>query len=177
MATQKWIADKDHSKIEFQVNYMKMIKVTGTFEDYDIKAESKDGDFSGGNISFVAKTKSINTGTDKRDEHLRSSDFFDTSKYSEIIFKSTKYEKEDKNSFKLTGDLTIKDKTKKVTLNGKFNGTSTDPWSNERAGFTLKIKINRKDWGVDWNETLDDGGMMASNKVKIICEVLLKHAS
>lgn len=177
MATQKWNADKDHSKIEFHVKYMTMIKVTGTFKEYEIEAKSKEGDFSDGNISFVAKTKSINTGTDKRDEHLKSSDFFDASKYPEITFQSTKYEKEDKHSFKLTGDLTIKGKTKKVTLDGKHKGISTDPMGNEKAGFSLKVKINRKDWGMDWNETLDTGGVIASNEVKITCEVLLNHAS
>ncbi len=176
MATQKWIADTDHSEIKFRVKHMMITNVTGRFNDFKIEAYSEGEDFSDGTVTFVAKTESIDTDNDKRDEHMRSSDFFEVSKYPEIRFKSTKYEKKDKNSFKLTGDLTIKDKTNSVTLDGELGGIAKDPWGNEKAGFSLEGKINRKDWGLNWNASLEAGGVLVSDEVKISCEVQLVHA-
>ncbi len=176
MAIQKWIADKDHSEIKFRLKHMMITNVTGHFKDFEIEASSEGDDFSSGTISFVAKAATIDTDNDKRDEHLRSSDFFDVENHPELRFKSTKYDKKDKNTFKLTGDLTIKGKTEKVTLDGEFAGIAKDPWGNEKAGFSLEGKINRKDWGLNWNASLEAGGVLVSDEVKIACEVQLTRA-
>jgi len=122
---------------------------------------------------------SIDTGEKKRDEHLKSADFFDIEKNKKITFISDSFEKSGKdNLYNLSGNLTIKGVTRKIKLDVEFGGIMKDPYGNEKAGFTINGKINRKDWGLTWNAALDSGVVMVSDEVSINCEVeLLKQKS
>lgn len=173
MAKQKWTVDKDHSEIKFKVRHMKITNVSGNFTDFDVNAETEDEDFSKADISFSAKASSIDTDNEKRDEHLKSEDFFDAENHPEISFKASGYEKTDDDSFKLKGDLTMKGKTNEVILEGEFGGIGKDPWGNTKAGFSLEGKIDRTDFGLNWNQTLEAGGVLVGKEVKIMCEVQL----
>jgi len=116
---------------------------------------------------------SINTGSADRDTHLKSPDFFDVDKYKEITFKSDKFAKVDDDTFVMTGDLTIKGISKKVSLDVEFGGLMTDPWGNEKAGFSLTGKINRKDWGLNWNAALETGGVLVGEEIRITADIEL----
>lgn len=117
---------------------------------------------------------SIDTGEKKRDEHLKSADFFDIEKNKKITFISDSFEKSGKdNLYNLSGNLTIKGVTRKIKLDVEFGGIMKDPYGNEKAGFTINGKINRKDWGLTWNAALDSGGVLVSDEVSINCEVEL----
>jgi polyisoprenoid-binding protein YceI len=120
---------------------------------------------------------SISTNNDQRDAHLRQSDFFETDKYPELEFKSTKVDTIDSESFTLYGDLTLKGITKPVQLNVEFNGVAKDPWGGERAGFLVTGKIKRSDWGVNFNAALETGGVVLGEEVKISSEIqMVKQA-
>ena len=116
----------------------------------------------------VIKTASVSTGTADRDAHLRSADFFDVDTFPEITFVSTSYDGDT-----LTGDLTIKGVTKPVTLDVEFNGVATDPWGNDKAAFEATGELNRTDWGLTWNANLEKGGVLVSEKIKLVIDVQL----
>lgn len=114
---------------------------------------------------------SINTNSDQRDGHLKSADFFDAENHKELSFKSTLFKKKDDDEYELRGLLTIKGISKEVSLDVDFGGINKDPWGNEKAGFSFKGKINRKDWGLNWNAALETGGVLVSEDVKISGEI------
>jgi len=119
-------------------------------------------------ISFKADINSVSTGNTQRDEHLKSADFFDAAKWPELSFKAVKYESVDNDgSYELYGDLTIRDVTKPVKLDVEFGGIIKDPWGNTRAGFSISGKINRKDFGLQWNVVTESGGIVVSDEVKV----------
>ena len=118
-------------------------------------------------IKAAIKTDSINTKNEQRDQHLKSGDFFDAANYPEINFVSTSIVKKSEDEFAVTGDLTIKDVTKPITLDVDFGGIAVDPWGNSKAGYTFSGKINRSDFGLTWNAALETGGVMVSEEVKI----------
>jgi polyisoprenoid-binding protein YceI len=121
-------------------------------------------------VEATLKAVSIDTRTEQRDQHLRSADFLNVELFPEIKFRSTRIEG-DKESFKLTGDLTIRDVTKPITLDIRFEGQQTDPWGGERVGFSGSGKIDRRDFGLTWNQALETGGVVVGNDVKINLEV------
>ena len=172
MSTTKWTLDPAHSEVAFKVKHMMISTVTGLITDYNVEAVSEGDDFSKAEVTFVGKLASINTGNEQRDTHLRSADFFDADKNSEVTFKSTSY-KRDGNDIKLTGNLTLHGVTKPITLDVEFGGIQKDPWGNTKAGFTISGKINRKDFGLNWNAALETGGVLVSDDVKIACEIQL----
>jgi polyisoprenoid-binding protein YceI len=172
MNTIKWTSDPAHSEVTFKVKHMMITNVTGLLTDYKVEAESASDDFTKASVKFTAKLNSINTGNEQRDTHLRSADFFDVDKYSEMTFKSTSFEKNG-SDFKLKGDLTIKDVTKPITLDVEFGGINKDPWGNTKAGFSVTGKLNRKDFGLNWNAALETGGVLVSDEVKIAAEIQL----
>jgi polyisoprenoid-binding protein YceI len=177
MSTTKWVLDPTHSEIQFKVKHLMITTVTGYFREFSASAESDSEDFSNAKISFEAKTASIDTNNADRDTHLKSGDFFESGKYPVLKFQSTGMNKSGDGEFKLTGDLTIKDVTKPVTLDVEFGGIMKDPYGNQKAGFSLSGKINRKDWGLNWNTTLETGGVLVSDEVRIFCEIqLVKQA-
>ncbi|MEO8033349.1 MAG: YceI family protein [Acidobacteriota bacterium] len=162
-----YTVDKTHSEATFKVRHM-MSKVSGKFDDFSgtVKGDPKTPGSS--SVEFTIKTASINTGTADRDKHLRSAEFFDAEKYPEITFKSTSIKATSKkNVFSVTGNLTMRGVTKTITLPVEFLGTGKDPWGNEKAGFSLDTTLNRKDYGINWNKALDNGGMLVSDDVAI----------
>lgn len=177
MALTKWALDPTHSEVQFKVKHLMITNVTGSFSSFDVNVATEEHDFTQANISFVAKTATIHTNNEQRDEHLKSEDFFNAESHPEITFVSTAYAQVDAENATLTGDLTIKDVTKSVSLNVEFGGINKDPWGNTKAGFTLTGKINRNDFGLNWNSALEAGGVLVSEDVKISAEIqLVKQA-
>lgn len=168
-----WVFDKSHSNVRFTVAHLVISEVDGKFEKFDGSVITNGESFENANINFTIDASSIDTEDGKRDEHLRSDDFFDVAKYPEISFKSKKMTKVDNKNFKLTGDFTMHGVTKEITLHAKYNGTVVDPWGNTKAGFKVTGTIDRKDWGLKYNSALDSGGMLIGEEIDITCNVQL----
>ncbi|MDP4290484.1 MAG: YceI family protein [Bacteroidota bacterium] len=174
----KWSIDPIHSEISFKVKHLMITNVKGVFKDFSANIYTAGDDLMTADIDFSMDPASINTGAADRDAHLRSADFFDVENHKQITFVGSKYEKaDDEGNYILYGDLTIKGITKQIKLDVEFGGVMKDPWGNEKAGFTINGKINRKDWGLNWNATLEAGGMLVSDEVRINCEVQLIKAA
>ena len=162
-----WAIDPTHTEVGFVARHLMVSKVRGSFTDVSGTVEVAE-DVSESVANVVIKTASVSTGTADRDGHLRSADFFDVETFPEMTFVSTGFDGET-----LTGDLTIKDVTKPVTLDVEFNGVATDPWGNEKAGFEATADINRTDWNLNWNAALEKGGVLVSEKIKLVLDVQL----
>lgn len=171
METTKWTIDPSHSEIQFKVKHMMITTVTGSFKEFSSEVETRGDDFSTAKIKFEAATASVFTNSDQRDQHLRSADFFDVEKYPNLKYESTSLEMVDDENFTLNGNLTIRDITKPVKLDVEVGGIGKDPWGNLKAGFSLTGRINRKEWGLNWNAALEAGGVLVSDEVRIFCEV------
>ncbi|MGC4038040.1 MAG: YceI family protein [Chitinophagaceae bacterium] len=174
MATTKWTLDTAHSELQFKVKHLMITNVTGHFKAIEGSIEAADDNFSNAKIDFKADLNTVSTNNDQRDGHLKSADFFDTEKYPELKFESTSY---DASHGKISGNLTIKDVTQPVTLDVEFHGVTKDPWGNAKAGFSISGKINRKDWGLNYNAALETGGVLLSEDVKVIAEVQFAKAA
>ncbi len=170
-AQTTWKVDLAHSKVSFSISHMVISDVTGRFTEFDAMLVHTKDDLADGKINATIKVKSINTDSESRDKHLRSADFFDAEKYPEIAFVSKSFEKSGKNMYKITGDLTMHGITKPVVLETKFNGTVIDPQGNTRAGFKAETKVNRKDFNIVWNKTLETGGLLVGEDVGIVINV------
>lgn len=163
--------DPDHTSINFTIRHLVISKVRGKFSkftghfDYDPQKQNLLKTFAS------IHTESIDTGVQKRDDHLRSPDFFDVKKYPDITFVSTGAKEFSGNSGKLEGNLTIHGVTKPVVLSLEVGGTATDPWGNKRAAFSATTKVNRKDFGLNWNKALEAGGVLVGDEVEIGLEV------
>jgi polyisoprenoid-binding protein YceI len=174
MATTKWALDPAHSELQFKVKHMMITTVTGGFDTFKVTAETEGEDFSTAKISLEVETASINTGSADRDKHLRSGDFFDVEQFPSMKFEATEFKPDGSGSdYVLKGDLTIRGVTKAVKLDVEFGGIGKDPWGNTKAGFTLSGKINRKDWGLNWNAALEAGGVLVSEEVRLLGEIQL----
>lgn len=175
MATKtKWEFDPVHTEIAFKVKHLMITNVKGTFNEYDGSVFTTGDDFSTAEIDFWINPASLETNTEQRNAHLKSADFFDVEHHKEITFASNTIEKVDNDgSYELWGDLTIKGITKKIKIDVEFGGVVKDPWGGERAGFTINGKVNRKDWGLNWNTVLEKGGVLVGDTVNIACEVEL----
>lgn len=163
-----WAIDPTHSEITFKVRHMMIASVTGKFEKFTASATTNDETLEEAHLTFSAETASINTNAGDRDAHLKSADFFDSENYPEMTFTSTHV-----NNDSVTGNLTIKGITKEITLNLDNGGVGKDPWGNTRIGFTVSGKINRKEWGLNWNAALESGGVLVSEEVAINAEIQL----
>lgn len=174
----KWIIDPSHSEISFKVKHLMISNVKGVFNEFKGSILTEGDELIADSIEFILNPASVDTSSADRDAHLRSADFFDAEKYETLEFKGKSIKKGDEaGTFILEGDLTIKSITKPVKLNVEFGGKMKDPWGNEKAGYTITGKINRKDWGLNWNAALEAGGVLVSDDVAILCEVqLLKHS-
>lgn len=173
MKTTKWVLDPTHSELGFKIRHLMITNVSGSFKEFQAEVETEEDDFSTAQINATAEMASIFTNNEQRDAHLRSSDFFEAGKYPELKFQSTKIEKVDSETFTLYGELTLKGLTKPVKLNVEFTGLAKDPWGGERAGFVLSGKINRSEWGINFNGVLETGGLALSDEVKIHSELQL----
>lgn len=168
-STTKWALDPAHSELTFKVKHMMIANVKGEFKNFSVEVDGDDILKSTLNVSV--DTSSINTNNTDRDNHLKSADFFDVENHKELSFKSTSFKPEDDEEFELKGILTIKGISKEVALEVEFGGINKDPWGNEKAGFSIEGKINRKDWGLNWNAALETGGVLVSEEVKISGEI------
>jgi polyisoprenoid-binding protein YceI len=163
--------DKNHSEANFKIRHL-MSRVTGKFDDFAGTITTDGKDAAASKVEFSIKTASVDTGNGDRDKHLKTADFFDAEKYPEITFKSTSIKAgSKKNVYDVTGDLTMRGVTKRVTLPVEFLGFAKDPWGNDRAGFSLSTTLNRKDYGINWNKALDNGGYLLSDDVDITVDI------
>jgi len=166
-----------HTDVQFKVKHLMINTVTGEFTSYRVDVDSDAADFSDAKIRFEADVNSISTKNEMRDGHLKSDDFFNAEKYPTITFVSTDFTKTGEETFDLTGDFTIRDVTKRITLRGEFGGTMLDPYGNTKAGFELSGKIDRKEFGLHWNGVTEAGGIVVSDEVRLLLNVqLLKVA-
>jgi len=174
----KWSIDPTHSEIAFKVKHLMITNVKGVFKEFEASIYTTGEDFMTSEIDFWMNPASIDSGVADRDAHLKSADFFDVENFKQIHFLGNTYEKVDNDgSYTLYGDLTIKDITRQIKLDVEFGGLMKDPWGNEKAGFSINGKINRKDFGLVWNATLEAGGVLVSDDVRISCEVELVKQS
>jgi polyisoprenoid-binding protein YceI len=178
-AQTAWKVDASHSKMGFSVTHMMVSETEGKFKIYSGTVSSKsETDFTGAAIDFTVDVSSINTDDEKRDAHLKSDDFFNAEKFPKMIFKGQSMKAgKVKGTYILTGDLTIRDVTKKVEflVTGSTKAVK-DPWGMTRMGFKVKGTINRKDFGLKWNALLEAGGVAVSEDVKIDCNIELTKA-
>lgn len=164
MAT-KWNLDPTHSEITFKVRHMMISNVKGEFKNFDVKLESEDDTFNNVKAHATIETDSITTNNTDRDTHLKSAEFFNASENTEITFETNAMNNE------VSGNLTINGVTKPVKLDVEFGGINVDPWGQTKAGFSFEGKLNRKDFGLNWNTALETGGVMVSDEVKIAGEL------
>lgn len=169
----KWILDPTHSDLSFKIKHLMISNVTGKFGQFDAEAETEGDDFSKAKVVSSIEVASIDTNNKDRDNHLRNADFFEVESHPQIRFESNRIEKINDETFNVYGDLTIKGIAKPVKLVAEYNGIVKDPYGNTKAGFTLSGKINRKDWGMNFNAALETGGLMLGEEVKIQGEVQL----
>ncbi|MEO7214343.1 YceI family protein [Mucilaginibacter sp.] len=171
MATAtKWVLDPMHSEVQFKVKHLVISTVTGAFKTFEGELTTESDDFEGADVSFSLDVNSIDTNQEARDGHLKSGEFFDAETYPKISFKSTSFTK-DGDEYKLTGDLTIKDVTKPVTLDVEYGGVAGDFYGNTKAGFEVTGKINRKDFGLVWDGVTEAGSVVLGSDIKLIINV------
>lgn len=167
-----WSIDPDHSNVGFKVKHLMVSNVKGNFEKFAGVVDINDKDVTKSRVDVSIDTSSINTNVQKRDEHLRSADFFDASKYPTMTFVSKKVAKAGKDKLKVTGDLTLHGVTREVVLDVEGpTRESKDPWGNIRKGASAATKINRKDFGLVWNKVLETGGVAVGEDVTILLEI------
>lgn len=164
----KWVMDPSHSELTFKVKHMMITNVKGEFKNFAVEVDGTD--IFKSTIHAIIDASSINTNSDDRDNHLKSADFFDVENHSELVFNGISFTQKDDDEYELKGMLTIKDISKEVTLEVEFGGINKDPWGNEKAGFSVEGKINRLEWGLNWNAALESGGWLVSEDVKIYGE-------
>lgn len=166
-----WNLDASHSELGFKVKHMMITNVSGSFGKFDVTVETDGDDFSTAKIDFTADVASVTTGSEQRDGHIKSPDFFDIANYPEMKFVSTEMKNLGNDNYELHGNLTINAITKPATLNVEFGGMGIDPWGNAKVGFTLNGKINRTKWNLLWNAPLAAGGLLVSEEVRIHADV------
>jgi polyisoprenoid-binding protein YceI len=169
--TGTYTIDPTHSRVGFVARHAMVTKVRGSFNDFAGTGRLDSEDPAASRVELVIQAASIDTRNADRDAHLRSNDFFDMETHPDIRFTSTAVEALGADTYRVTGDLTIKGITKPVTVDFEFTGSATDPFGNDRVGFEGSTAVNRKDWGVTWNAPLEAGGILVSEKVTLEFEV------
>jgi polyisoprenoid-binding protein YceI len=168
-----WSIDPAHSHVGFAIKHLMIATVRGRFTDVQGTVALDETDPTTAAIDISIATGSVTTGDDKRDAHLRSPDFFDADRYPNITFRGKRVEATSGDSFRVVGDLTIRDVTREVVLDAELLGRAKDPWGNQRAAFEARTKINRADYGLTWNTALEAGGVLVGDEVKISIEAEL----
>jgi polyisoprenoid-binding protein YceI len=168
--TGTWNVDPSHSSVEFQVKHLGIATVRGHFEQFEGSLHVADNG-SEVRATGLVKTASVNTNEDKRDDHLRSADFFDADQYEHITFESKAIVPVDDDTFEITGDLSLHGVTREITLKAEVTGTEEDPWGNERVGLEVTGQLNRGDYGMTFNQALGSGNMLVSDKVKLALDI------
>jgi len=175
LAVPTWQLDNAHSSVEFSVKHMMMTTVRGRFKKVraTLTGDRDHPDVAG--VDAVIDVRSIDTGVEDRDKHLRGPDFFDADRFPEITFHFHRIDgpapKEDGDRFRVVGDLKIRDSTMEVVLDCEYEGRGTDPWGKTRAGFSFRTDIDRREWGLKWNQALETGGVLVANKVRVEGEI------
>jgi polyisoprenoid-binding protein YceI len=177
MTTNNWNLDTVHSGINFTVRHMVVSKVRGRFAKFNGTVALDENDFTRSSVEATIDASSIDTGTAQRDDHLKSADFLDVERFPEIRFLSTRIEKVAADRYRVTGELTIHGVTRSVALETEYGGRGKDPWGNERVGFTARGSIDRKDFGLVWNQALETGGVLVSDRVDLELEVQAVRAA
>lgn len=172
LVKSSWKADKAHSKMGFSARHMVISEVEGQFKEFDIIVDAGE-DFIDSEIEVTIKTASIDTGNSDRDNHLKSSDFFDATNHPEIKFVSSSIEKISGEKFLLKGELTIRGISRPIELDVAYGGKIKDPWGNDRAGFQVEGKLNRFDYDLKWNSLMETGGAVVGKIIKLVCPVEL----
>ena len=170
-ATGTYTIDPSHSRIGFVARHAMVTKVRGSFNEFEGSGYFDAADPARSHLRLTVEAASIDTRNGDRDAHLRSNDFFEMETYPQVTFTSTAVEPVDATTFRVTGDLTIKDVTRPVTFDLEYTGTAVDPFGNRRLGLEGSVVVNRKDWGLTWNAPLDAGGVLVSEKVTLEFEV------
>lgn len=174
MAKTRWQVDPAHTAVEFAVKHMMFTTVRGRMNDLSGTIEVDEGNPNLSTVAVEIQAASIDTGVADRDTHLRSADFLDTENHPTITFRSKSVDgayKKEGDRFRVTGDLTIRDTTAEVTLDCTFQGIGKDPWGGTRAGFSAECRIDRRDWGLKWNQALETGGILVGNELRIEIDV------
>ncbi|RKH14926.1 polyisoprenoid-binding protein [Corallococcus sp. CA053C] len=176
MASNLWNIDTTHTGIHFSVRHMVIAKVRGSFQQFSGTLTLDEENPTASAVSVRIDTASINTGVAQRDNHLRSADFFDVEKFPAITFQSTKVEQASGKGLRVTGNLTIRDITREVVLEAEALGVGKDPWGNLKAAFEAKGTVDRRDFGLTWNQALETGGVLVGEKIEITLEVQAARA-
>lgn len=168
-----WTIDPAHTHAGFAIKHLMIATVRGQFTDVKGTVVASESDPTSAKAEITIGTASITTGDGKRDTHLRSPDFFDVERFPAITFRSKRIEQKSGDSFRVVGDLTIRDVTREVAVDVELTGRAKDPWGNERAAFEASTRINRGDYGLTWNAALEAGGVLVGDEVKISIEAEL----
>jgi polyisoprenoid-binding protein YceI len=171
MSNTKWVIDPTHSEIAFKVKHLMISSVTGKFTEFNGEVETTGEDFSTAKVSFSAPVGSISTNNEQRDAHLKNTDFFDADQFPVLKFESTRFVQEDEENYVLEGILSLRGVSREVKLLVEAGGITTDPWGHTRAGFSLKGKINRSDFGISFGMVSETGNILLGEEVKISAEV------
>jgi polyisoprenoid-binding protein YceI len=171
MGTQTWQVDATHSSVSFSVRHMVISKVRGKFNKWTAKLDYDSANPSAASVAVEIDVASIDTGVTDRDAHLRSPDFFDAVKFPTLTYKSKSVAAVGSDGLHVVGDLTLHGVTKEVVLEVEVGGQGKDPWGNVRAGFTAKGSLNRKEFGLGWNQALETGGVLVAEKIDIEIEL------
>jgi polyisoprenoid-binding protein YceI len=174
-ATNTWKLDPSHTTVEFSAKHMMFTTVKGRLGEVDGTIDINGDSPASAVVNVTMKAASIDTRNEQRDGHLRSADFLDVENFPEVTFKSTKIAGA-KDHFTITGDLTIRGTTRPVTLDATYEGTGIDPWGGERLGFSADAKIDRREFGLTWNQALEAGGVLVSNDIKLHIDAQLVRA-
>jgi len=166
-----WAIDSAHSEIGFSVRHMMISTVRGRFEKFSGTVNFDEATPANSTVNVQIEAASVNTKEAQRDGHLKSPDFFDADKYPYLTFKSKRVKVVDSQHAKLVGDMTIRDITKEVVMDVEYAGQAKNPWGKTAAGFSAQTKINREDWGLTWNQTLETGGVLVGKDINISIEV------
>jgi polyisoprenoid-binding protein YceI len=175
VAVPTWQLDPAHSSIEFAVKHMMMTTVRGRFKDAQATLMGDRDHPEQAGVEVTIAVASIDTGVGDRDTHLRGPDFFDAEHFPQITFHSARIDgkppKQEGDRFTLVGDLVIRDSSMEVVLDCEYQGRGTDPWGKTRAGFSFRTELDRREWGLKWNQTIETGGVLVANKVRVEGEV------
>ncbi|MFL5303118.1 MAG: YceI family protein [Anaeromyxobacteraceae bacterium] len=171
MANESWQVDGAHSAVNLTVRHMVISKVRGRFTKWNAKLALDTADLSRSTVDVEIEAASIDTGVADRDAHLRSNDFLAAEKFPTLRYRSRRVEAPSKDRLRVIGDLTIRDVTREVVLDVDYGGQGKDPWGNQRAGFSATTSINRKDFGLTWNQALETGGLLVADRVDIEIEL------
>ena len=169
--TSVWTLDPAHTLVEFAAKHLMITTVKGRFVDVSGTIRMNESNPAASSVRAVIKASSIDTRTDQRDAHLKSADFLEAERYPEITFDSTAVERAGERRYRVTGNLTIHGVTKAVVLDVTDEGRTKDPWGGERAGFSATTRIDRREFGLTWNQVLESGGVLVGNEIRITIEV------